>query len=129
MFALIAAIIFSVISVVTVLLVLGFPLGEFAMGGQHRILPPKHKIMAFLMLVIQVFAIIIALQAGGYLPLWFSGRATRNICLVYAVFLSFNTIMNFFSRSKKERYVMTPLSFLAAICFWVIGFQEAIVQH
>jgi len=38
---------------------------------------------------------------------------------VMAVYLSLNTIMNFVSKSKKEKYIMTPLSFVTAICFWI----------
>ena len=34
-----------------------------------------------------------------------------------------NTIMNFISKSKKEKYVMTPLSFVAAICFWITALK------
>jgi len=40
-----------------------------------------------------------------------------------AIYLSFNTIMNFISKSKKEKYVMTPLSFVAAICFWITALK------
>ena len=36
-----------------------------------------------------------------------------------AVYLSLNTVMNFISKSKKEKYIMTPLSFIAAVCFWI----------
>ena len=28
-----------------------------------------------------------------------------------------------YSRSKKEKYIMTPMSAIEAICFIVIGFQ------
>ena len=30
-----------------------------------------------------------------------------------------NTVMNCISKSKKEKVVMTPLSLISAICFWV----------
>ena len=30
-----------------------------------------------------------------------------------------NTVINFISKSKKEKYIMTPLSFATAICFWI----------
>ena len=56
---------------------------------------------------------------GGLIPLWFSDKVTRTICIVMAVFLSLNTIMNFISKSKKEKYIMTPLSLVSAICFWI----------
>ena len=35
----------------------------------------------------------------------------------YKIMTNLNTLMNAFSQSKKERLVMTPLSFVTAICF------------
>lgn len=93
------------------------------MGGQDKILPKKLRIAAFFMFVIQVFAIVIVLQAGEHIPLWFSGKTTKIICFVFAAYLSLNTIMVLFSNSKKEKYTMTPLSALTAICFWITVFR------
>ena len=55
----------------------------------------------------------------GGVPLWFSKKVTKIICIVMAVYLSLNTVMNFVSKSKKEKCIMTPLSFVAAVCFWI----------
>lgn len=123
MFSIVGAIIFGLIAVMTVLVACGLPLGEFTMGGQHKILPKKFRLAAVISLAIQIFAIIIILQAGGLLPLWFSLKITKYICFFFAAYLSLNTIMNMISRSRKEKYVMTPLSLIAAICFWVTAFQ------
>ena len=56
---------------------------------------------------------------GCFFPLWFSKKVTKIICIVMAVYLSLNTVMNFVSKSKKEKCIMTPLSFVAAVCFWI----------
>ena len=42
------------------------------------------------------------------------------IGIVMSIYLSLNTLMNVFSKSKKERYIMTPLSLLCAVCFWTV---------
>lgn len=123
MFAIIGALLLFVVFVITILLICGLPLGEFTMGGQSKVLSPSLRIVALVFLLIQIFAILIILQAGGFLSLWFSAKVTGNICIGYAIYLSLNTIMNFFSRSKKEKYVMTPLSLAATICFWLTVFQ------
>ncbi len=123
MFALIAAIIFSIMTIINVLLIFGAPLGEFTMGGQYKVLPKNLRIMAVSSLVIQVFGIIIVLQAGGFIPLCFSAKVTQIICIVFASYLSLNTLMCLFSKSKKEKYVMTPLALLSAICFWITALQ------
>lgn len=123
MYSIIVAIMLGIVSVLEVLLIMGLPIGEFTMGGQYKILPPRLRIMAGVSLIAQFFGMSIALQAGGYLPLWFSQETTRIICYVFAGFFLLNTLMNFCSGSKKERYVMTPCALIAAICFGMAGFQ------
>ena len=123
MFSILGAVLFGVIAIMTVLVACGLPLGEFTMGGQHKILPKKFRITAVISVAIQIFAMIIILQAGGLLPLWFSFKITKYICFFFAAYLSLNTIMNMISKSKKEKYVMTPISLIAGICFWITAFQ------
>lgn len=57
------------------------------------------------------------------MPLWFSFKSTKIICTVMAVYLSLNVVMNFISKSRKEKYIMTPLSFLTAACFWLTALK------
>ena len=123
MFSILGAVLFGVIAILTVLVACGLPLGEFTMGGQHKILPEKFRVAAVISVVIQIFAMIIILQAGGFIPLWMPFKATKYICFFFAAYLSLNTIMNMISKSKKEKYVMTPISLIAGICFWVTAFQ------
>ena len=123
MFSILGAVLFGVIVIMTVLVACGLPLGEFTMGGQHKILPKKFRVVAVILAAIQVFAMIIILQAGGFISLWLSFKLTKYICFFFAVYLSLNTIMNMISKSRKEKYVMTPLSFIAGICFWITAFQ------
>ena len=93
------------------------------MGGQNKVLPKNMRLMAIFSLPAQIFAIIIALQGGGYLGLWFSYEVTKIICYVFAGYMVLNTIMNFISKSKKEKYIMTPLSLIAAVCFFFIAWN------
>ena len=123
MFSILGAVLFGVIAIMTVLVAYGLPLGEFTMGGQHKILPKNFRVMAVISVAIQIFAMIIILQAGGFISLWLSFKVTKYICFFFAVYLSLNTIMNMISKSRKEKYAMTPLSFIAGICFWITAFQ------
>ena len=100
-----------------VLLIAGLPLGEFTMGGRHKVLPPVMRSIGTASLLTQVFAGLILLQAGGFMSMWFSSEVTRIICYVFAGFFVINTIMNFCSTSKKEKYTMTPLALIEAVCF------------
>ncbi|MDR0294032.1 MAG: hypothetical protein LBH95_07770 [Oscillospiraceae bacterium] len=121
MWAILGAALFTLIAVMTILAALGLPLGEFTMGGQHKVLPARFRFAAAGSFVIQLFAIIVILQGGGFISLWLSSGVTKGICIFFAAYLSLNTIMNLLSKSKKERYVMTLLSLVAAICFWITG--------
>ena len=123
MFSIIGAVLFGIIAVMTVFVACGLPLGEFTMGGQHKILPKKFRLASVVSVAIQIFAIIIILQAGGFIPLWLSFKVTKYICFFFAAYLSLNTIMNMISKSKKEKYVMTPISLIAGICFWITALQ------
>ena len=123
MFAILGAVLFGIIAIMTVLIACGLPLGEFTMGGQYKILPKKFRIAAVISVAIQIFAMIIILQAGGFIPLWLSFKITKYICFFFAAYLSLNTIMNMISKSKKEKYVMTPISLIAGICFWITALQ------
>lgn len=119
MFAIIGASIFSIIIALSFLIILGLPLGELTMGGKYKVFPKQLRIVLLMQLVLQVFFVIIILQRGNIIPLWFSYNVTRIICIIMAIYLSLNTIMNLISKSKKEKYIMTPLSFISAICFWI----------
>ena len=123
MFSILGAVLFGVIAIMTVLVACGLPLGEFTMGGQHKILPKRFRVMAAISVGIQIFAMIIILQAGGFISLWLSFKVTKYICFFFAVYLSLNTIMNMISKSRKEKYAMTPISLVAGICFWITAFQ------
>ena len=121
MFAIVGAVLFAVVAIMTILVACGLPLGEFTMGGKYKVLPPPLRYAAVFSFAIQLFAIVIILQAGGWLPLWFSETATKYVCMFFAAFLSLNTVMNLLSTSKKEKFTATPLSAAAAICFWIVA--------
>ena len=93
------------------------------MGGKYKVFPKKLRIIVAIQIVLQLFFLIVILQMGGFIPLWFSAKATKVIGVVMSVYLSFNVIMNLMSKSKKEKYVMTPISLIAAMCFWIVSLQ------
>ena len=119
MTAIIGAIAFSMVIVLSILIICGLPLGELTMGGQYKVFPKSLRILLVSQLILQIFFVLIILQMGGFISLWFSVEVTKVIGIVMASYLSLNTIMNVVSRSKKERYIMTPLSLISAICFWI----------
>lgn len=87
MIQILGAIMFGIVAVLTLLIGLGFPLGESSMGGKYRVVPPRLRIFCWISLVIQVFAIIIILQAGNIIPFWFSVKTTKYIILFFAIYI------------------------------------------
>lgn len=121
-FAIIGALIFSIVIVLSILIMCGLPLGEFTMGGAYKVFPKKLRIVLLFQIILQIFFVIIIFQQGDVMPLWFSKKTTKIICIIIASYLSLNTFMNLASKSKKEKYLMTPLSILAALCYWMTAF-------
>ncbi|MDH6364406.1 hypothetical protein M2139_001455 [Enterococcus sp. PF1-24] len=115
----IGALLFALIALLTLLVTFGLPLGEFTLGGQYAVLPIKMRVMTGISFVIQLFAILIVLQAGGVMKMWFPIKIVKGIGIFFSVYLTINVVMNFMSDSPKERYLMTPLALVAAICFWL----------
>ena len=123
MVAVMGASTFLIVIVLSILIICGLPLGELTMGGQFKVFPKKLRIILVTQLILQMFFEVIILQMGGFIPLWFSGNITKIIGIIMAIYLSLNTVMNFISKSKKEKYIMTPLSLISAICFWITALK------
>ncbi|RAR43865.1 hypothetical protein [Paenibacillus sp. MDMC362] len=110
---------FISIAVFQVLLALGLPLGEFAMGGYYKVLPYKLRVVSAINAIILLVMGVVFLQHTNVINI-FNVLPTNILVWVITVFLGFNTIANLISRSTKERYVMTPLSSIAFIlCFMI----------
>lgn len=122
-FSYLMASLFAVAAVIFVLLALGLPFGEFAMGGRYKVIPKPLRITCIACVLIQIFAIFIILQVGSIVPIVFTIKTLKTICLILAAFLTVNFIMNMFSGSKKEKYIAGPLSVIAAIYFWIMTFR------
>ncbi len=117
--AIIVAILFVSIAVFQVLLSLGYPLGEYAMGGNYKVLPKKLRITSVVNALILVFMGFVFLQHANVLN-GVDFLSTNILVWVITIYLGINTIANLISRSKKERFVMTPLSSLTFIlCLFI----------
>ena len=115
----IGSIAFLSVAILYVLLVFGLPYGEYAMGGKYKVAPKRMRAVYAISIVIQLFAIMVLLQTGRVISIGFLEGIATGACYVFAVYLSLNTVMNAVSKSRKEKIVMTPLSLVTAVCFWV----------
>ncbi len=113
----IGSLLLALVLILYVLLVLGLPLGEYAMGGKYRVLPSQMRVATAISVVIQLFAILVLLQLGEILSIGLPENIAKGVGYFFGAYLVLNTLMNAVSKSKKERLVMTPLSAIAAFCF------------
>ena len=119
MTAIIGAVLLLLVVIMSVALIFGAPLGAFTMGGKFKAFTGKLRLLLSAQLLLQVFFAIVLLQLGHIMPLWLSHKVTKVVGIVFAVYLTLNCFGNMFSKSKKEKLVMTPLSAITAACYWV----------
>ncbi|KRE96671.1 hypothetical protein ASG89_30875 [Paenibacillus sp. Soil766] len=122
--ALIGSVTFSAVAILYIFLVMGLPYGDFAMGGKYKIMPKQMRVACAISVIIQLIAIIFLLQAGNVISIDALENLAKGVCYFFAIYLIVNTVMNVISKSKKEKLVMTPLSFLSAICFLITAMQS-----
>lgn len=65
MISIIGAGVFSIVIILSFLILCGLPLGELTMGGQYRVFPKELRIVLVTQLILQVFFVLIILQMGG----------------------------------------------------------------
>jgi hypothetical protein len=118
--AIISVVLFVVLTIFQILLAIGLPLGRFAYGGKHETLPKNLRIMSVVAVGIFVFALISVLVKAG-LTLIPDSVVFEVAVWIFAIYLSLNTLANLASKSKSEKLVMTPISFILAICLFIIA--------
>lgn len=109
------------LSVFQLLLILGKPLGEYAWGGQQRVLPKKLRIASVSSIVLYVvFSVFLASKADiaqliPQSPILDIGTWTLT------GYFALGVLVNGISRSKKERMVMAPVALLLAVIFFAVA--------
>jgi len=102
-------------------LVAGAPWGRFAWGGQHEgVLPARLRVGSVVSIVLYTLFGLIALDRSGVLVWLPAGVSQVAMWVVFAI-LALGTVMTALSRSKPERFVMTPVALVLAILALIIA--------
>ena len=119
--SIIALVTLSLLAVFQLALVAGAPLGNYAWGGQHKVLPAKLRFgSACAILIYAVFASFILSKSGIWVIV--TNDTILNVGLwIMTIYLTFGILLNAISRSKRERYLMTPISALLAVLFFIVA--------
>lgn len=115
--ALLASLILLGLAVFQMALILGAPIGRFAWGGSHDILPTKLRIAsAFSVFLYFVFAVIILSKAKVFMIVG-NENLLNKAMWVLTFYFFVGILMNGISRSKPERLLMTPVAVTLALIF------------
>lgn len=106
----------AALAVFQVALALGAPIGRFAWGGQHDVLPTGLRIGSAVSVVVYALIAAVVATRAGLLP-GESGSVVRTATWVVAAYFLLGIAVNLASRSRPERLVMSPLcAVLCALC-------------
>jgi hypothetical protein len=101
-------------------LVAGAPLGHFAWGGQHRVLPPPLRAGSAVAIVLYALFAAIILQRAGLVALLPTVVVDIGIWIVLG-YLVLGIGVNAISRSRPERLTMVPVCAALSVLVLVVA--------
>jgi hypothetical protein len=122
-FSLVCAIITFGMALLQLSITFGAPFGEYILGGENKVLPSKMRFVSCTFFLLFIFVGMSYLQWGNILHIGFNSKLVKMIIIVNTLFLAYAIIGNgILTKSKKEKYVMTPFSIIQFICSVVAFF-------
>jgi predicted permease len=112
--AVLVCLVLGALAVFQLLLVLGAPLGRFAWGGQHRVLPVALRAGSVVSIVIYGLIAAVVLARADLVSPGVRDGVVATVAWVVVAYFFLGIGMNLASRSRSERAVMTPLA--AVLC-------------
>lgn len=121
--AALTCLVLGVLAIFQGLLALGAPLGRFAWGGRHRVLPPSLRVGSVVAILIYALIAAVVLARADVVSLGaVPDGIVRAATWVVVAYLFLSIGLNLASRSKPERSVMSPVSaVLCVLCAVVAG--------
>lgn len=113
--AIVAAALLAALAVFQAALAGGAPLGRFAWGGQHRVLPTGLRIGSAIAILIYLAIALVLLERAEVTSMFDADDAIAVLTWVIVAFFTLGIVMNGISRSRPERFTMTPLVIALAI--------------
>lgn len=120
--AVVFAVLLGILIVFQLALALGAPWGRFAWGGQHPgVLPLGYRVGSAVSVLVYVVIGLLALDLAGAVDVVPNGVSQVGMWVVSA-FLVLGVLMNAISRSRAERFTMTPAALVLAVLALLIAF-------
>lgn len=109
------------LAIFQIALIFGAPIGKYAWGGQHIVLPPSLRVGSVISVVLYIIFAVFILAKANLTPSPFSGDVLTIGMWVLTGYFILGIIMNGISRSKPEKKLMTPVATLLAVLFLVVS--------
>lgn len=119
-FAFALTVVLVLLSLFQLALVLGAPIGRFAWGGQHRVLPARLRVGSAVSILIYALIDLIAWDRVGAVDVFPEPFSEIAMWVVFGYFV-LGIGMNAISRSKPERYTMVPVCIVLAVLSFFIA--------
>lgn len=120
LFAVIVTVILVLLAGFQLMLILGAPLGEFAWGGQHRVLPAGLRVGSAVSILIYGLIDVVVWDRVGAVNVFPASLSAGAIWVVFGYFV-LAVVMNAISRSAGERQVMVPVALMLALLVLLIA--------
>jgi len=118
-FAIAGLILLAILAIGQLALAAGAPLGRFAWGGRHDVLPRNLRIGSVVAVLIYVVFALFLLSKAGLVSIIGEPLLTIGMWVI-VIYLALNSVLNLLSRSKFERSVMTPVALVMGAVFLVV---------
>ncbi len=112
--AIVLTVLLALLAAFQIALIAGAPWGRFAWGGQERVLSTRRRWGSAVSIVIYAVIALIALDRVGIVALIPDPLAVVCAWVVFGYFC-LGIVLNAISRSKPERYTMTPITLILAV--------------
>ncbi|MEV6815940.1 hypothetical protein [Micromonospora sp. NPDC051296] len=99
----------AILAAFQVALALGAPLGRFAWGGRHEVLPLPLRLGSAVSIVVYAVIAVIALDRAELIDV-LAGPVARIVMWIVAGYFALSIAPNALSRSRSERNAMVPVS-------------------
>ena len=110
------------------ILVFGAPFGEYVLGGQHRVIPKKMRFVSGSCSLAFMVVGVSYMQVAGVIGLVFNPVFIEMLLVSFTVFIAFAIISNgFITKSKKEKYVMTPCTIIQFVCGVIVLIYNSVL--
>lgn len=119
-FALLALLALGGLILFQLALIFGAPIGKFAWGGNHRVLPSRLRVASLTSIALYIAFMAFIASKAGLVDIIRPQQVLTIGMWVFTVYFFIGIGMNAISRSKPERNLMTPVAAILSVCFLVV---------